>query len=364
MSSLKTLKRLFIVLVATTDCNLRCLYCYVDGGSKKIYMTTALVIETVNAFLKRCRRLEELTITFFGGEPTLNSDLIYKTVRYCNLLPIKARFRIATNGMVENNLWEFILENDFAISLSMDGRPTINNLLRGSSTGLENKIKRLANEGKNFHVRSTITGINIYQFAEAVEWWADLGVKLVHLEIVNAAKGRARENRIYPPCDELLAKEIGRTIETAGRKNIYLMNSAWMNLQNPSDYFCDSCKGFQYIIFPDGNIGGCYMADPKDALLKKLVIGKIDERKIVWNNNNKKLLNSISTSKMNPCKNCEVRKTCGGGCPVRHLFNTGSLFVPSREYCQTKKTMIQLAQDAITGGNNSVLGFEYLSERR
>ena len=50
MSSLKTL---WLVLIATKDCNLNCQYCYANGGDNKEYMGNELAEKMIAAFLNK-----------------------------------------------------------------------------------------------------------------------------------------------------------------------------------------------------------------------------------------------------------------------------------------------------------------------
>lgn len=360
MSSLTTL---WLVLIATQDCNLRCKYCYVNGGDLKNYMNANLARNFIHGFLNKYRGVKELVITFFGGEPALNFNLVNKIIVFCEELPVKTRFRISTNGMCDKNIWQYLANKNFSIALSMDGKPKINNLLRGHSAGLENKIRYLAKRNVNFHIRSTLTKTNINNFPEAIEWWANLRVKLIHFEVVDY-HGRAEKNQILPPDNQLLFQAISRAVEMAEKKKIYLMHSSWMNLKNPSNYFCSSCRGLQCILLPDGQISSCYAVIDDNSLFKNFIIGKLDSRnKIQWNPN-KNILNSINVDKMIPCRTCEVKKICSGGCLAKHWQTMGSLLTPSPEYCERKKLMIKIARDYARSNFKSILGFEYLNKRR
>lgn len=338
----KKIKHLWLVLIATSDCNLKCNYCYNNGGENIRYMDITVAKMGISAFLKEFPKLKKLTITFFGGEPTLNQNLIYKIVEFCQASPIKTNFRIVTNGMCEKKIWKFILENRFEISLSMDGIPGINNVTRGKSDGLKEKIKELVENDNEFQVRSTLTSQNIKFFSKSVRWWAGLGVKNIHFEEVDVV-GRAKKNFINPPEIKIMAKEIEKVIKTAEDNNINLIYSSWMSLNNPSSYFCDSCRGFQYMLFSDGSIGGCFSAKQNKLFEKNFIVGKLKKNEIKWLGN-KNYLQSISTEKMPQCKNCEVKMICGGGCYAQHLMTSGSILSPSPEYCERAKSMIALGK--------------------
>lgn len=363
MSSLKTLKHLWLVIITTLDCNLRCKYCYAKGGDRKDKTESELTQNFIEAFIKKAPALKRLTVTFFGGEPTLNFPLIKKTVSFCKKLELPVDFRISTNGMCDIRIWKYLIQNNFEIALSMDGMPKFNNLLRGLSAGLEEKIKILVNNEVKFHIRTTLMDSNISHFPRAVEWWSKLGVPAIHFEVLSPM-GRAQESNIKPPKNQSLYKNVKKTVEIAEDENIFLIHSSWMNLTDPLDYFCTSCKGIQFILLPSGKISSCFMVESEDnPIFEKFIVGKMKGSKIVFNGNSQELEN-ISVKTMCPCNRCEVKKICSGGCLAKHLAATGSLLTPSPDYCKVKKLLINIGQKALNKSYKCVLGFNFLNQKR
>ena len=71
----KTLGRLVIHLA--NDCNLRCVYCYANGGvykSKHDILKREMADKIIDAFFNQYDEIEH--IQFFGGEPLLNMDML------------------------------------------------------------------------------------------------------------------------------------------------------------------------------------------------------------------------------------------------------------------------------------------------
>ncbi len=68
-----------LVLWVTTDCNLRCRYCYANGGDKAEYMDWQVAKQTLDIMLSHS---DGFKIQFAGGEPLLNIDLIEQVVGY------------------------------------------------------------------------------------------------------------------------------------------------------------------------------------------------------------------------------------------------------------------------------------------
>lgn len=71
-----------LVLYLTDDCNLRCSYCFVPKGARR--MSADIARKAVDFFLSRhisgtCQRLG---ITFFGGEPFLEPERMREVMEY------------------------------------------------------------------------------------------------------------------------------------------------------------------------------------------------------------------------------------------------------------------------------------------
>ena len=55
-----------------------------ESNDRHVLMTEAQAFQAVDHLVQRSGKRRSLQITFFGGEPTLNFDLINKVVAYCN----------------------------------------------------------------------------------------------------------------------------------------------------------------------------------------------------------------------------------------------------------------------------------------
>lgn len=95
-------KSLTVTLVMSLDCNLACPYCF-EGTRKGKYFLSE---ETADDFLRfignRLAGLDELNIRFYGGEPLLSFDMIYRIARELARTASEARvnfsFGFVTNG--------------------------------------------------------------------------------------------------------------------------------------------------------------------------------------------------------------------------------------------------------------------------
>ena len=77
-----------LILQVTQNCNLRCKYCVYSGSysnrvhnNKRMDLCTAL--NAVDFFTEHSSMTNTANISFYGGEPLLEIDLIKKVVEYC-----------------------------------------------------------------------------------------------------------------------------------------------------------------------------------------------------------------------------------------------------------------------------------------
>lgn len=182
-----------IILMVVQECNLRCVYCYGNGGeyTNKGIMSEKTAFDSVD-FLINNSDDEELFITFFGGEPLLNFKLIKEVVEYCKKREIdtrkKFRYSITTNGtLINKEIEEFLKDNKFIIQISIDGEKEKHNANRYDINGIgsyETVIKKTENLRKDSLVsaRATISSNNM-GYVEIFEHLVSLGFCVVPIAI-------------------------------------------------------------------------------------------------------------------------------------------------------------------------------------
>lgn len=107
----------------TNDCNLNCLYCYQkEKGNEHLDLNQIdLIINEIKGFSD-----QEIHINFFGGEPLINFPVIEKIVQELSKLRTKKIiYSMTTNLTILNKkIIDFIIKNNFRISVSIDGDET------------------------------------------------------------------------------------------------------------------------------------------------------------------------------------------------------------------------------------------------
>lgn len=119
-----------LTLQVTQQCNLRCGYCVYGGkyrghrAHSNLRMSLKTAKRAIDFFLARNRELSELFISFYGGEPLLEFELIKECVKYANsrVEGKRIRYNMTTNGtLLSDDISDYLVENDVRISISLDG---------------------------------------------------------------------------------------------------------------------------------------------------------------------------------------------------------------------------------------------------
>lgn len=125
-----------IIFEITENCNLACSYCalrdnyiknnFDDRNQNMSWEVAKTVIDYyISLWNKNKTRLKKnFIIGFYGGEPLLNFGLLKKVCEYTlKFKPawLDVRFSITTNGLLLSKHIDYLKDNNFIISISMDG---------------------------------------------------------------------------------------------------------------------------------------------------------------------------------------------------------------------------------------------------
>lgn len=338
-----------LYLILTEACNLACRYCFIENAIPKQQplnkMTESIAIASIDLFARVLRSHPDIkpSIIFYGGEPTINWDVLTASVSYIKskiesgTLPINTEISLISNGTLLNQeKLEFIKSNNLGLSISidgigsnndervfLDGTPSINRVLKSYDMAQQ--------MGLPVGISCTVTPTNVDNLNEVTTWMIEKQVASVGFNILMDTPNRPqvdpelvqkisinltdaylklRENNIYED-------RIGRKINTFINQEIY-----------PFD-----CAGYggQLVVAPDGAIGVChaYLGE------REFFVANVLDSKVFNPKDNVVFLEWSRRSPFNmpQCQDCPVLGICGGGCAKVAQMKQGSIWDLDERFC-------------------------------
>jgi len=174
-----------IALFLNHACNLRCAYCY-NGDKFSRRMPWDIAQRTVDLALSGPRRRSQ--ISFFGGEPLMEFELLQRAVAYAEEQAEKkdrrVRFVITTNGtLLSGKRLDFLLAHNFHIGVSLDGTKEAHDAFRVYPSGksCHGKVSRNIREAVKHYpaleVIAVVDPATAHLVDSSFQYIFDLGVR-------------------------------------------------------------------------------------------------------------------------------------------------------------------------------------------
>lgn len=345
----------------TNDCNLRCLYCFVEDGTQNIspiYMTEEIARKGLEIFAKLTEDADQISLTFYGGEPLLNADVVYFSMRYIRTLERRGSFKrpveisLLTNGtLVDDRTIEAVSETNTNVTVSIDGPENLNGARRdvmGRDTfheALEGFLK-FQDAGISPGISCTLNRFNSNHVELITKFISDdLRAKGMGFNVlVPKADG---SSPVYIPAEDA-SDQIIDAFEILREKGIY--EDRMMRRVNPykgNAFALKDCMGVggQIVLAPDGKIGPCqgflgfdeYFPLSVEALYPQLP--ELSSEDIYKNPLFDEWRHRFPLN-MKKCIDCSAIAICGGGCPYASYVKNKSIWEIDDSVCsQSKKIM-------------------------
>jgi len=206
-----------LVLWVTTDCNLRCRYCYASGGDEAEYMDWQVAKQALDIMLSQS---DSFKIQFAGGEPLLNMDLIEQVVRYTQGLGI--RYQLQTNAtLIDNKVAGNLKRLGVDVGVSLDGLPEVNDPLRpfadghGSTAATIAGLEKLRVAGIGVGLTCVLSAENVAGLCGLVELASYLGnVEGITFDLLRLI-GRAKGGEVRQAAPTLAARSVSAALRRA-----------------------------------------------------------------------------------------------------------------------------------------------------
>lgn len=330
----------------SNDCNLRCIYCYGDGGSfnrERQFMKIGKVVEVLDFWLDHVDSVcKQLQVIFFGGEPLMNKEAIKFVVSYLKRKTdpeVAIKYGITTNGTIlDNDLLDIFIENRFHVTLSIDGGREIQNINRpfvdgtGTFSVVSENIQRLLEAGITTVARLTVTHRNVGQLKQCIIDIWKLGISIVSFDLVstknNLLKLTKEDIQLLIEEIEKLGKLQYEYIKNNEKKYIVNLLKYGKVLNNNTLNNCSYESPSVLKVDTNGNIFKCHRLIGYDKFLE----GNIQDGLAVNNSEQR-------TSKSKVCNGCIYSELCTPCFAVNYQDND-SIEIVSEHYCKYMKKLI------------------------
>ena len=335
-------------IVLTEECDLNCVYCYYADNKfvKRRIMAKEKLFETIDYILYLCQQRERksINIQWWGGDPAANENLVIEGTEYAKKIfkdnNIVVNFFICSSFVSNNTeaFFDYIIENNFNITISLDGDKELNNLHKlikhkgknSFDTTMESyiymqkkigEINSFSHEWKNnfngtLKFRSTLFSKDeIKRYPEIENFFYKFNQSF-RICTVSDSKTVERK-KVYTP--ELInavkraqSKVINNYINKESKENLLpIFLNAHTNPLSGMKFVYSRCGfgGGLIIINPDGEMFTCH----RFCDINDFCIGKIGENYETLVANIKKFRDRWLLL-YDKCKECSKQSICSGGC--------------------------------------------------
>ena len=333
-------------ILVTDFCNFRCGYCFIENNLNRpsTAMSKDLADKVINALINEAKQVPEFRVTFYGGEPFSNSEIVFYIIEKLEQASKKFLFSCVTNGsLITEDIAKKLKQHNVAVGLSLDGWANIDKN-RVSTDGKETfypALKALAilkEAGVNIGISCTITKQNYMHAEEIIEFLQKLGIRTIGFNLLTRLK---EPSKFEVPDPKQLAHHLFAAYLKA--KELHMFEDRIDNRR--ANYFFKEifhiydCPAFGQLIFfsPTGTVGPCHAFYPSG----KYQIPIKEDLKIQEEPLFHKWL-EIGTLKNKDCMRCAAIGICGGGCAYDIYVKTGQLGIKEDYFCTFQNEILKL----------------------
>ncbi len=340
------------------DCNLKCRYCFAEEGEyhgKRALMPFETGKAALDFLIANSGGRRNLEVDFFGGEPTLNFQVVKDLVAYGRakekIYDKKFRFTLTTNGVLLNDeIMEFANREMSNVVLSIDGRQEVNDKMRpfpdgsGSYSLIAPKFQKFADSRgqTGYYVRGTFTHENL-DFSKDALHLADMGFQQISVEPVVAPQTDCfaiREEdlpQLFDEYDRLAAEMVERRKQGKGFCFFHFM----IDLEGGpcvAKRLSGCGSGTEYLaVTPWGDLYPCHQFVGNEAFLMGTVWEGVTDTAL------RDTFKSCNVYSKDKCRTCFAKFYCSGGCAANSYHFHGNIHHTYEIGCELQKKRIECA---------------------
>ena len=358
-----------LALFLTQTCNMRCVYCYGEGGEYggRGVMSEATALAAVDWLLESSGEEKTVHVSFFGGEPLLNFLLLQRVVAYAReqaaVCGKEVKFGMTTNAsLLTDEIIAYLAEEQISPLVSFDGPPEIHDRQRpfrngrGSHARVHANVQKLRAALPRLTGRATVcAGSDPFAVRRGMEeagftssLLSPASPVVLHQTGVADPQAEAQASEARRQAAELmLAYRRAETAELFSavrerRLDAQTAPGVLATLAALADgrkhhAACGLGRGLRAVAV-NGDVYPCHrFVGLEDACLGHLS----DYRAGALNDYHRAVVENLPA-----CRSCWARYFCGGGCFYDNLARSGDMHRPDPDVCREMQTV---CEDVICG---------------
>lgn len=347
MSTYRTLSATFHL---THDCNLRCDYCYT--GQKVGKAMSDEILENSLAFVleqAKKNQAERLDITFFGGEPLLAKEKIYRIVDELDQRApqLTRSYKLSTNGtLLTEEVMHQLLHRRVFLSLSLDGSPEINDRYRkraggqGTAKRIEQAARLLLQHNPCTSVTCVVTPDTAGQIASSVDYLFELGFRYITTTLDYSADWSTSHFKILKKSYQQLAKWYEAKMLAEERFYLSFFDERIQTRTHKPLVAHERCHvaGKHFSIAPDGALYPCIQFVTTEGR-PEFIIGHVNEG---FDEACKQHIHKASEKEKPECAGCALEARCSKWCSCINFASTGTIDQASPIACYNERILMEI----------------------
>jgi uncharacterized protein len=331
--AVRPFKPVQVSLFLTTDCTLRCLYCYARGGESRTEMPWETLSAVVDEIAGNAVSIGAgcMTVHFHGGGdvgaawPLLARGFEY-AAEAASSRGLELRTSAGLNGVLNPGQREWIVRHIDSATVSLDGPPDLHDSQRPFPDGspsfpvVAETLRAFDAAGFSYAIRTTVSAEGVSRLEETVGFICDrFSARTIKAEPLYP-RGRSETSGLRPPPAGDFIRHFGRARKAAALRGRELTYSG-ARLESLSRVFCQAA-GDSCAVTPEGWITSCYeVLGPDDPLSGTFFYGRFDSAsgKMTVDEERRRRLRDLSVLQKPFCRNCFCKWHCAGDCPVKSL---------------------------------------------
>lgn len=332
----------------TLKCNFACWYCFETHPNVTMNEEIQDSVIKFIAFLIHKRKITKLRVNWFGGEPMLTFNSVFKNLagkikELCKKNNITLIGTLTTNGSLLNNeAISFFKEHNIkSFQITLDGNKELHNKVRYNKKETNSYDTIVANICKLVQeIPSISLYLRINYKRENLEKSVDI-IDSFPIELrdkITISLTNIIQEKDYKIESQIKENNVGRVFKEAGFKTFRRSNFSILY------HTCYAELYNQLIINSNGHIFKCSTCDfaneEGDGILSK-------DGEIIWNENALAKRISRATFDNKKCLKCIYLPICRGGCSQHKIYNRGennSCLIKSQYKILIKDIMIKFLE--------------------